>query len=311
MQSTPFHAQAYVGRFAPTPSGPLHFGSLVAALGSFLQARSRSGRWLLRVDDLDAPRVLPGSIEGILATLAAFGLHWDGEVIYQSQRYEAYREGLRKLQDTGLCFECGCSRKALVQTATRQGTEGLIYPGTCRQQAPDPKRPHSMRMWVQGVTVPWHDQHFGPQLQNLEQDIGDFVVWRGDGVCSYHLSVALDEPDFGVTEVVRGSDLMASTPRQIWLMRLLGKRVPDYLHLPVAVNAQGEKWSKQTKAPALNAAMASVQLHKALEFLGQAPPTELKHAPCEELLGWACQHWNLDQVPKFSKIEAYGGVQAE
>lgn len=275
-----------VGRFAPTPSGPLHFGSVVAALGSYLSARKVGGRWLLRVDDLDPPRVVPGATDAILAGLDALGLGWDGPVVYQSQRGEAYLAALGDLRRQGLIYACRCSRRRL---------GGGPYPGHCRELAL-PDTGHALRVRVDGATVCLADAVQGDCGGPLAADCGDFTVRRADGVFAYHLACVVDDAWQGVTEVVRGADLLASTPRQVHLQELLGLPTPRYAHLPVVVDASGSKLSKQTRAPAVVPTQAAAALFAAADFLGLAPPAELRGAPPAELLAWALPRWSVDAL---------------
>lgn len=276
------------GRFAPSPSGPLHFGSVIAALGSFLQARHRHGEWLVRIDDLDGPRTAPGAVQAILADLERLGLCWDGEVCFQHTRGDRYRQGLEALRAAGWTFPCGCSRKDYQD----------VYPGTCRQGLAPGKRARTRRMRVDDVCIDLHDAVQGDCHQPLNESVGDFVIRRADGVFAYHLAVVIDDAEFGVTEVVRGADLLASTPRQIHLQRCLGLPTPAYAHLPVIVNANGQKLSKQTFAEPVADKPAVPLLIGALDFLGQQPPARLRDASLDELWLWAIENWRMDRVPR-------------
>ncbi len=287
----------YCGRFAPSPTGPLHFGSLVTAVGSFLDARAHGGRWLVRIDDLDAPRVVPGAADAILRTLEAFGLTWDGAVVYQSQRLDVYRAAFERLRTEGIVYPCSCSRKEIADSAlSRFGA--TIYPGTCRHGLAPGRVARAWRVDTRGVVMAFEDRLQGPQRYVLEEEVGDYVVWRADGVFAYQLAAAVDDADGVITDVVRGADLLDSTPRQIFLQQRLGLSRPRYLHLPVVVNAAGEKLSKQTHAPALDPRHASRQLIEALHFLGQPAPTELARASVAEVWAWALAHWDIERVPK-------------
>ncbi|HXF67505.1 MAG TPA: tRNA glutamyl-Q(34) synthetase GluQRS [Burkholderiales bacterium] len=287
----------YRGRFAPSPTGPLHFGSLVAALGSFLEARSRGGQWLLRIEDLDAPRVAPGAAADILSTLAACGLEWDGAVAFQSARREAYHAALHRLREQGLLYPCACSRREVADSAF-DGPQGPVYPGTCRAGARNGLRARSLRLVTRGTRVAFQDALQGAVAQDLEREVGDFVLYRAHGGFAYQLAVVVDDAAQGVTDVVRGADLLASTPRQIYLQRLLGLPQPRYAHLPVAVNARGEKLSKQTLAAPVPAARPAPALVAALAFLGQRPPAALARAPVGEIRAWALANWSLARVPR-------------
>jgi glutamyl-Q tRNA(Asp) synthetase len=293
---------AYVGRFAPSPSGPLHFGSLIAAVGSFLEARRHGGRWLLRIEDVDAPRTVPGAAEAIIATLARFGFEWDGDVAWQSARSKTYGAALARLQAEGHAYPCACSRREIADSAlARDGSPR--YPGTCRDGLPAGRAARAWRVHARGV-VCFDDAIQGLQREDLAADIGDFIVRRADGLYAYQLAVVVDDAEAGVTHVVRGADLLESTGRQILLQRLLGLPQPAYAHLPVATGAAGEKLSKQTRAPALDAAGAPAALVAALAFLGQQPPAALGHAPLAAVWAWARAHWRLDRVPRRRQLAA-------
>jgi glutamyl-Q tRNA(Asp) synthetase len=292
--------RAYVGRFAPSPSGPLHFGSLVAALASWLDARAAGGEWLLRIEDLDAPRVQPGAADAIVRQLETFGLLWDGEVVRQSARGELYRAALEKLERAGMTYWCGCSRSEIADSALVFGeaagaglaSDGArIYPGTCRNGLAPGKRPRALRVRTAPEPIAFSDRLLGDFAQSVEHEVGDFVLLRADGQVAYQLAVVVDDAAQGVSDVVRGADLLDSTARQIHLQRLLGAPTPHYLHVPVAVNAAGEKLSKQTRAP--DATMRD--LGRALAFLGHEPPPGI--AP-RELLAWAVQAWDLARLPR-------------
>ncbi len=287
----------YIGRFAPSPTGPLHFGSLVAAVGSYLRARDQGGTWLLRMEDLDPPREQPGAAEAILRTLEAHGLGWDGEVMYQSARHGRYREVLEGLLRSGLAYRCDCSRK---QQAERSAPPG-IYDGHCRTRHVGEHGQHAVRLLAEG-DIHFDDPVQGPQSQNLQREVGDFVLRRADGLYAYQLAVVVDDGDQGVTEVVRGSDLLDSSARQIHLQRLLDLPRPGYIHLPLALNRQGQKLSKQNLATAVDDRRPLPSLIEALRFLGQAPPPELAEATLDEFWRWAIAHWRLESVPRGSRI---------
>jgi glutamyl-Q tRNA(Asp) synthetase len=263
----------YTGRFAPSPSGPLHMGSLVAALASWLDARAAGGRWLVRIEDLDRPRCAPGADHAILRSLARLGLDWDGEVVRQSERLALYREALERLG--ALTYWCGCSRREIADSSLRLAADGAhVYPGTCRGGAARAAR--ALRVRTTREVIAFVDRVQGPQEQVLERDIGDFVLYRADGLFAYQLAVVVDDAAQGITDVVRGADLLDSTPRQIFLQRLLGLSTPRYLHVPVALDAAGEKLSKQTRALPLDASPLALQ--QALAFLGQPPASSLAEA---------------------------------
>lgn len=290
----------YSGRFAPTPSGPLHFGSMVAAIGSFCDARSNAGMWRLRIDDLDGPRVAIDAVDSILRSLEAFALEWDGEIVYQSSRSGAYHAALHRLRNAGHVFACACSRKEITGT----GTAGQVYPGTCRNGLPHGRPARALRLHTQDVAVSFDDWLHGSIARQLARDIGDFVLYRADGVYAYHLACALDDAEQGVTHVVRGADLIDSTPPQIYLQRLLGLSTPAYLHLPVALGDSGVKLSKQTLAQAVNNQAPARTIHAVLDFLGQEPPVELAIAPAREAMEWAKTHWSRARLPHAIALKA-------
>ena len=292
-------SRPYRGRFAPSPTGPLHFGSLVAALGSYLEARRHNGEWLVRIEDVDTPRCLPGAADDILRTLERFGFAWDGAVLWQHTRGDAYRAALEQLRTAGLAYGCACSRKEIAEAQTRPAVDGgLIYPGTCRAGLAPGRAVRAWRMRVDAQVIAFTDAVLGPQQQQLAADVGDFVLLRADGLWAYQLAVTVDDGFQGISHVVRGADLLDSTPRQIWLQQGLNLPVPAYAHLPVATNAAGEKLSKQTLAPALVPQDDAVNLWRALRFLGQPVPDEMGQAGLTELWGWALTHWSLAAVPK-------------
>ena len=289
----------YRGRFAPSPTGPLHFGSLVAAVGSYLDARAHGGEWLLRMEDVDTPRNVPGAAAGILKTLEAFGFEWDGPVLWQSRRADAYAAALERLRAAGLAYGCGCSRREIADSATRAAVDGgLAYPGTCRNSLAHGRGVRSWRLRAGSEEIAFSDRVQGRQAQNIERDVGDFVLLRADGLYAYQLAVAVDDEFQGISDVVRGADLIASTPRQIWLQRCLGYATPRYAHLPVATNAAGEKLSKQTRAPALRPDQAGRALALALAFLGQAVPPDLARAELRDLWDWALRYWSFAAIPR-------------
>jgi glutamyl-Q tRNA(Asp) synthetase len=286
----------YVGRFAPSPTGPLHFGSLIAAVASYCDARAHGGRWLLRMEDVDEPRCNAEAARSILDTLADFGFTWDGEPAWQSHRTALYARALERLKTGGVAFACGCSRKEIADSALVSGGEA-IYPGTCRNGLPPGRGARSWRVRVSDVLVEFDDALQGHVAQRIAADVGDFVLRRADGYFSYQLAVVVDDAELGITHVVRGADLLASTPRQIHLQRLLGLPQPRYAHVPVAVNEVGEKLSKQTLAQAVRATRSAAWLMKALRFLGQQPPAGLGEARTDEVWAWAIAHWRIDRVP--------------
>lgn len=289
-------AQGYVGRFAPSPTGPLHFGSLVAALGSCLEARVRGGRWLLRMEDVDEPRCKHGAASELLRTLEACGFAWDGPVLVQSQRKARYRDVLAALQSAGHVYPCSCTRRELADSSL--APDGApVYPGTCRSGLPPGRDARAWRLRVAEERVCFQDAVQGRLCQDLARQAGDFVLLRADGYFAYQLAVVVDDADQGVSHVVRGADLLESTPRQIHLQRCLGLPTPSYAHLPVVVDAAGEKLSKQTRAAPIDWRRSAEALVAALEFLGQGPPMELAKHPIADVWAWALTHWSLAAVP--------------
>lgn len=294
----------YRGRFAPSPTGSLHFGSLIAAVGSYLEAKNHCGIWLVRIEDLDVPRCVSGAADDILRTLEAFGLHWDEAVLYQSQRATAYEEALQQLKSGGAAYPCACTRKEIADSALH-GIEGPVYPGTCRGGIPAGREGRAWRVRSDLNSLPFtprpspvafSDALQGRITQAIESEIGDFVVKRADGQFAYQLAVVVDDAFQGVTHVVRGSDLLVSTPRQICLQQLLGLTTPAYTHLPTAVNARGEKLSKQTLAPPSDPSKPVATLLCALDFLRQEPPAELSGYDLDSVLGWAIAHWDKSKL---------------
>jgi glutamyl-Q tRNA(Asp) synthetase len=287
----------YRGRFAPSPTGPLHIGSLVAAVGSCLEARTRNGEWLVRIEDLDSPRVVPGATDDILRALDACGLHWDGAIVHQSTREEVYHAALHQLRQRGHVYACGCSRREIADSAV-SGIEGHVYPGTCRAGLPPGRMARALRLDTRGARIDFTDALQGRVEQNLETDIGDFVLYRADGIFAYQLAVVVDDAEQGITDIVRGADLLDSTPRQIFVRRLLGLPVPRYAHLPVVVNDRGEKLSKQTGAEPIDPGRPVAAVVAALRFLGQDPPSDMADAGREELWQWAVANWRIERIPR-------------
>ncbi len=287
---------SYIGRFAPSPTGPLHFGSLVAALASWLDARAAGGQWLVRMEDLDRPRCEPGATDTILAQLEAYGLHWDGEVLVQSQRDAAYAVALDALKAQGAVFPCACTRSQLA-AAPRNDEGETLYPGTCRNGLSAGQIGRAWRVRVPDVSTRFHDRIHGDLQQNLASEVGDFVVKRADGLFAYQLAVVVDDAFQGITHIVRGADLLWNTPRQIHLQNLLGLPTPVYAHVPLITNAAGQKLSKQTLAPALPERGSGAALAQALAVLDHPPPAELAGAEPPELLAWASTHWQIENVP--------------
>jgi glutamyl-Q tRNA(Asp) synthetase len=274
----------------------------MAAVGSYLEARAHGGRWLLRMEDLDPPREMPGAADGILRDLEALGFQWDGPVVYQSTRHAAYDEALARLQESGAVFPCACSRSEIADSAVT-GIEGLVYPGTCRDGVPAGKTARALRVKVAPGEVHFEDALQGPISQDLTKDIGDFIVRRADGCYAYQLAVAVDDGWQGITHVVRGADLLLSTPRQIHIQTLLGIPHPIYMHLPVAVNEVGQKLSKQTRAAPLDLSRPASALWQALHHLQQSPPQSLMHASIDDVWSWATERWQTAALNGLESVE--------
>lgn len=294
-------ASPYTGRFAPSPTGPLHFGSLVAAVASWLDARAAGGRWLVRMEDLDRPRCVAGAADAILRQLEAYGLHWEDVVQHQSNRDDAYAAALESLKQQGLAYPCACTRAQLAQ-APRNAEGEILYPGTCRDGLPAGAAARAWRVRVPPGEVRFHDRIHGALSQSLSQEVGDFIVKRADQLFAYQLAVVVDDAWQGVTDVVRGADLLWNTPRQIYLQARLALPTPRYAHVPLITNSAGQKLSKQTLAPALPLNGQSAVLEQALIVLGHPPPTELHGAPADAILAWASAHWRIESVPAQATI---------
>lgn len=297
----------YCGRFAPSPTGPLHLGSITTALASWLDARAHEGRWLVRIEDIDTPRCLPGADQHILQTLQIFGLQWDAPPVWQSQRTARYEAALAQLLADGAVYPCACSRKRISETLSLQTErmpkrhQTLLYPGTCRpSHFPDGKLPANQQALAWRVQVPepeaadinFKDRWCDHCHQNLAETVGDFVLKRADGLWAYQIAVVVDDAEQGITHIVRGDDLLDSTARQIWLQRLLGYPQPRYLHLPVIVNAQGEKLSKQTGAEAVDPSDPAAVLQRAAQHLGLSMEIRPDMA-VGEILAQAVPAWKL------------------
>jgi glutamyl-Q tRNA(Asp) synthetase len=286
------------GRFAPTPSGPLHFGSLVTALASFLSVRSRGGRWLVRIEDTDRERSVPGASDQILRSLESLSLNWDGEVLVQSTRENIYHEKMLFLLSHGIAYRCSCSRKS-IGLGRGLGVDGaVVYPGTCRMKPLFPAKACAVRCHVPNEVRQFYDERLGVFSQNLEEQVGDFVISRADGCFTYHFAVVIDDALQGVTEVVRGSDLLESTIRQIYLQEVMGLPTPKYCHLPLVVNEGGEKLSKQTLAQPILEEQAAENLFLALRFLGQRPPQELRGEEPRTVVQWGIANWKVENIPR-------------
>lgn len=291
----------YRGRFAPSPTGPLHFGSLIAAVASYLDAKTNHGHWLIRIEDLDTPRTVVGASDAILHCMERLGFEWDGAVLYQSHRSDLYETYLNTLKSSDLVYPCSCSRKEIADSAI-QGIDGVVYPGTCRNGLVKDKLNKACRVKTYPQIITFDDAVQGHIEQDLARDIGDFVLKRADGFFAYQLAVVVDDAEQGITHVVRGADLLDSTPRQTYLQRLLELPTPQYLHVPVATNAAGEKLSKQTLAQAINPNDGSAELWKTLHFLGQNPPADIKGDSLADLWSWAESHWQIGSIPSKRSI---------
>jgi glutamyl-Q tRNA(Asp) synthetase len=292
----------YVGRFAPSPSGPLHFGSLVSALASYLDAKANRGKWLVRMEDLDPPREQPGAASAILQALDDHGLHWDGDVVYQSQRSDAYQDCLDALLQARLAYYCTCSRQDLAAM-------GGIYNGRCRCRPADHQQICSLRLKLYDLPdrptaeiIQFEDLIQGTQTQNLRTHAGDQILKRRDGFFAYQLAVVVDDIAQGITHVIRGSDLLEVTGRQLFFFDLLGAPLPQFGHVPLAIQANGQKLSKQNHAKAIDGKLASRNLWRGLEFLGQNPPADLADASTSECLDWALHHWQRQAVQGLSHL---------
>lgn len=270
---------------------------MVAAVGSFLDARAHGGTWSVRIDDLDPPRIAAGSIDSILACLQAFGMQWDDELVHQSTRSNAYRTALTKLRDNGAAYACVCSRKEIEVAGS-----GTVYPGTCRGGIVHERRVHAWRVRTASAIIEFDDLLRGRIRQDLEREVGDFVAFRADGIAAYHLACAVDDAAQDITHVVRGADLLDSTPRQIYLQRLLGAPTPAYLHLPIAAHADGRKLSKQTLARAVNPDEAAKVLSAVLEFLNHAPPESVRQNGLAALWRWSIDNWRRERLPDLATI---------
>ena len=295
---------SYTGRFAPSPTGPLHFGSLLAAVASYLEARTRQGRWLVRIEDIDPPRQQVGADSEIVSALERYGFEWDGDIIYQSRSAGAHEKALTQLLESGLAYRCGCSRKDLADVP--RGPLGTIYPGWCRGRTQ--ARDWSIRLRTNDTPVCFVDRLQGPQQQALESESGDFVIHRRDGLVAYHLAVVVDDHEQGVTDIVRGIDLMDSTPRQLWTQRCLGYESPNYAHIPVAVHPDGSKLSKLTGAKPLPTDAVGRTLVAALASLCQSPHEALAQAPLDDVWRWALENWTIKAMAGIKTVSAANPV---
>jgi glutamyl-Q tRNA(Asp) synthetase len=288
---------SYTGRYAPSPTGPLHFGTLVSAVGSYLQARSQQGQWLMRIEDVDTTRSVTGAADDMLHTFESFGFEWDGEVIYQSQRTEHYEHALAVLKEKNLVYPCTCSRKQIADSIT-EGTAVGIYNGKCRSQTLPLDEEHALRLQVDDTSISFEDLVMGQNSQQLTTECGDFVIQRRDGLFAYQLAVVVDDALQGITEVVRGADLLDSTPRQIYLQQQLGYTRPGYLHLPLVTDEAGQKLGKSTGGAVLDRTQPVKSLYAALRHLGQQPPAELETGELSSAWQWAIEHWNINNIPR-------------
>jgi glutamyl-Q tRNA(Asp) synthetase len=299
----------YIGRFAPSPTGPLHFGSLLAATASYLEARSHQGKWLLRIEDPDKPREVSGAADSIIKTLAHYGFVWDAEITYQSRRTAAYQQALEQLAEHGHTYQCTCSRRT-IRSRAASGDLGLIYPGTCRNNTHTPhnilpgraqlQQQYAIRIRVPDQNICFSDAVQGTYCQNLATESGDFVIRRADRLFAYQLAVVVDDQWQKVTHVVRGADLLNNTQRQIHLQHCLGYPTPEYMHIPLAGYADGQKLSKHTHAPAIKSDTRAVleNLCAALRFLGQTPPPAGEFDRPDACWTWAIANWNSSLIPR-------------
>jgi glutamyl-Q tRNA(Asp) synthetase len=292
----------YRGRFAPSPSGPLHIGSVCTALAGYLQARAQNGQWLLRIDDLDGVRTLPGAGDSIIETLDTLGLHWDGAITYQSDHLALYQKALDRLDSKGLLYPCTCSRKSLSDalnlcqnSIAALETGPRPYPGFCAQHKQNPNAPHALRVKAR-ETIGFVDGLQGQCSYSLPETTGDFILQRKDGIFAYHLATVIDDQHAQITETLRGIDLLDATACQIHLKNLLDIPIGAYLHIPVLVDPQGIKYSKQTGAPAVDLKNPPLLMWQLLGLLKQNPPLELAEASVEEILEWGVVHWDTDRL---------------
>lgn len=291
----------YRGRFAPTPSGPLHFGSLIAATASYLEARTQEGQWLVRIEDTDLQRNRKGTDQHILNTIEAFGFEWDEEITYQTQRSAFYDDALEQLHQQALTYYCDCSRKTIIAEGSI-GEFGAIYANTCRHKSLSRRSDSATRLIVPDQMISFYDAHYGLYEQNLAKEVGDFHIVRRDQCYAYHLAAVVDDHLQGITHIVRGYDIIGSTPRHLYLQKCLGYSAPQYLHLPLATGADGHKLSKQTFASAIEPQEASKLIYLALTFLGQYPDKDLENSSIHDIWQWAIKHWRAEKIPKHKHI---------
>ena len=284
----------YKGRFAPSPTGPVHFGTLIAAVGSYLQAKKNNGKWLIRMEDVDTTRKVADTDKDILNTLESFGFQWDSEILYQSKQTSHYQQALSQLIEQASAFPCLCTRKQLAKI-------DQIYPGTCRERSLPESESHALRLLSKDTVISFNDVVMGVQSQNIQTQCGDFIIKRRDGLFAYQLAVVVDDALQGITEIVRGADLLDSTPRQIYLQQLLGYTTPEYCHLPLAVDIEGNKISKSEGAAKIDVDNRKILLCRVLSFLGQAPPTDLSASSIDDIWEWAIFNWDVSRVPTDNK----------
>lgn len=291
----------YVGRFAPSPTGPLHFGSLIAATASYLCARQHpGGKWLLRIEDIDTQRCHNEHTKSIIETIEHYGFQWDGKITYQSKRTDLYQYALDSIRTH--TYPCSCTRKQL-SAFLRTGKYGYIYPGSCRKEPLNPGSANfSMRLKTNSERICFEDQCQGKFCQNIEDEIGDYILKRADSTFAYQLAVVVDDSEQGVTQIVRGADLFDNTPRQIYLQRLLSYKTPQYLHFPVAVTSDGKKLSKQNLSKELPITNKRQQIMNVLRFLGQDTPDCNDFESLDDLWRWAVQNWDSTLIPRKLKI---------
>jgi len=287
--------KTYIGRFAPSPTGPLHLGSLITAVASYIDAKANKGLWLVRIEDLDPPREPPKAADEILIQLKRLGLEWDGKVLYQSTRSTFYQEALDLLIERGLCFKCDCTRP-------RVKAMGSVYDGSCRERSVPSENEFAIRLKTESIEIGFEDLIQGYFQQNIRKEVGDFIILRKDKLFAYQLAVVVDDAFQGITNIIRGFDLLDSTPRQIYQQRVLGYATPQYGHVPIVVNKQGLKLSKQNFAEPVNTHNSSELIHLVLQFLGQSPPNNNQSKEPRIQLQRAIENWDIQAVPKLANI---------
>mgnify|MGYP000025274108 FL=1 len=294
-----------IGRFAPTPSGPLHFGSLVTAVASYCHSRSQQGQWLLRIEDVDTPRVVKGATSQILTSLEAYGFEWDGEVLYQSSRFDYYESKLDELLNQQDCYACECSRKSLREKGVKSGLMGQIYPRICAEKNITPNN-HSIRLNTESASISrFNDQIYGNFELNLNEQVGDFILKRVDGIYAYHLAVVLDDDSQNINQVMRGADLLLSTCLHLYLHQRFKLPTPQYLHLPLVIDSDGKKLSKQTGADAIDNNHPAASLISALKFLNQPTHTSWINLKPQVILQQATRYWDHKLIKPETHIQVY------